>query len=70
VYKFSSFDEKIFWPIFSHKGGTLTKKIKKNYFWRGKEFEKEVYLHFGLDQTIKKLILIYNLKIQNNYCIF
>jgi hypothetical protein len=41
--------------------------VEKQHFYPendDSEFEKEVFLHVGLDLTIKNLTLIYNLKIQ------
>jgi hypothetical protein len=55
-------------------------KVAKQHFCSKNddaELEKEIFLQIGLDLNIKKLILIYNLKIlknniflKKNYCIF
>jgi hypothetical protein len=46
------------------KSGTV--KISCHFYTKNDdaEFEKEVFLHVGLDFTIKKLILSKNIKIQ------
>jgi hypothetical protein len=43
--------------------------VGKPHFYNKKDYidyEKEVFLHVGLDLTIKNLIISYNLKIQKN----
>jgi hypothetical protein len=56
VEKYSKNSEKIVFFYFFYK---IVKKLKNSIYTKNDdaEFEKEVFLHVGLDLTIKKLLL-------------